>query len=458
MHHTVHRLILALVLLTATAPLLSAQEVVKPTLSQVRWAHAEWGALFHYDLHVFDNQRYNQQWNRNHPIEDVSIFNPDSLDTDEWIEAVAKAGGKFALLTAMHETGFALWQSDANPYCMRLLPWEKGRGDIVARFVASCRKYGVLPGLYVGIRWNSHLGVHDFAVDEGNTRITQTGYRRMCEKIVEELCSRYGELFMIWFDGGADDPAGLGPDVEPIVKRLQPQCLFYHNALRADVRWGGSESGMVGYPCYSTFPHPYSHRPRTETGDYLQLLSHGDASGGYWVPAMADTPLRGAAGRHEWFWEPDDENSLYSVEQLTQIYENSVGRNATLVLGLAPNPHGLLSQGDCQRLAQWRDTLQVRYGHPLGSSSVLGTVSLLSLAAPVKASRYCVQEDISWGERIRAYRVEAFTPQGWRVLDSGTAVGHKRIASFKAVTSSLFRLTVDSAVASPVITNFAIFE
>ena len=47
--------------------------------------------------------------------------------------------------------------------------------------------------------------------------------------MVEELCTRYGDLYMIWFDGGADDPRGDGPDVEPIVNKYQPNCLFYHN-------------------------------------------------------------------------------------------------------------------------------------------------------------------------------------------------------------------------------------
>ena len=44
--------------------------------------------------------------------------------------------------------------------------------------------------------------------------------------MVEELCTRYGDLYMIWFDGGADDPRGDGPDVEPIVNKYQPNCLF----------------------------------------------------------------------------------------------------------------------------------------------------------------------------------------------------------------------------------------
>ncbi len=50
--------------------------------------------------------------------------------------------GLFAVLTAIHETGFALYQSDVNPYCMKALKWQDGKGDIVRDFVTFCRKYG----------------------------------------------------------------------------------------------------------------------------------------------------------------------------------------------------------------------------------------------------------------------------------------------------------------------------
>ena len=44
--------------------------------------------------------------------------------------------------------------------------------------------------------------------------------------MVTELCTRYGDLYMIWFDGGADDPRGDGPNVEPIVNKYQPTVFF----------------------------------------------------------------------------------------------------------------------------------------------------------------------------------------------------------------------------------------
>lgn len=56
---------------------------VIPSISQEKWQEAEVGALFHYDLHVFDGKRYVQTENRTTPIDDINIFYPSKLDTDQ---------------------------------------------------------------------------------------------------------------------------------------------------------------------------------------------------------------------------------------------------------------------------------------------------------------------------------------------------------------------------------------
>ena len=437
-----------------------AQQAVPKTM-QLKWHNAEMGAVFHYDLHVFDGQRYNQANNRINPIEDYNIFHPSQLNTDQWIAAAKAAGCKFAVITATHETGFGLWQSDVNPYCMKALKWHDGKGDIVRDFVNSCRKYGLQPGIYLGIRWNSLLGIHNFRVEGGGdfAKNRQLWYKRYCERMVKELCTRYGELFMIWFDGGADDPNGDGPDVEPIVNKYQPECLFYHNTERADFRWGGSETGTVDYPCWSSFPTPYSHNKLLEqNGDMLNLLKHGDENGTYWVPAMVDMPLRSANGRHEWFWEPGDEDNVCSLGTLMNCYEKSVGRNATLIVGLTPDTTGLVPQGDVQRLKEWGMEIHRRYGTPVARTEGNGMSLTLKWKGQQMVNRCIIQEDITHGERIRQYVVEAKVRGKWRLLCGGQSVGHKRIESFLPVSTDALRLIVQKSVDSPCISNFSVYK
>lgn len=432
-----------------------------PAARQLKWHQAEMGVVFHYDLHVFDGIVYGQGNNRINPIEDYNIFNPEHLDTDQWIRSAKAAGAKFAVLTATHETGFGLWQSDVNPYCLKAVKWRDGKGDIVRDFVNSCRKYDIQPGIYIGIRWNSLLGIHNFKAEgEGEfARNRQLWYKRLCEKMVTELCTRYGELFMIWFDGGADDPNGLGPDVEPIVNKYQPNCLFYHNVNRADLRWGGSESGTVGYPCWSTFPYPFSHSNATEDkNEHTRLLVHGDPDGKYWVPAMADAPLRGYNGRHEWFWEPgDDDKAVYPLENLMDMYEKSVGRNATLMIGLTPNPDGLIPDGDVKRLQEWGTEINRRFQTPLSKVSGEKKSFTIRLDKKQPVNYYMIQEDIQFGERIRSYQVKVKVDGKWKTVCEGSSVGNKRIESFEPVETDAVRLDIKGCLDTPVVTNFSVY-
>lgn len=443
-----------------TPPAVVYGQAVTPKPHQIKWSTAELGVVFHYDLHVFDNKRYSQPDNRLRPVDDYNIFNPENLDTDQWAKAAKDMGAKFAILTATHETGFGLWQSDCNPYSLRALRWRDGKGDIVADFVKSCRKYDIMPGIYVGIRWNSMFGIYNFAAQGSGdyAALKQAWYKQCCCRMVEELCSRYGDLFMIWFDGGADDPAGLGPDVEPIVNRLQPECLFYHNVNRADLRWGGSESGTVDYPCWSTFPYPYSHSNSTTAAEHTRLLKQGDPDGKYWVPAMADTPLRGANGRHEWFWEPGDENNVYPLSTLMTMYERSVGRNATLIVGVTPSPEGVIPEGDVERMREWGSQIESVWGEPAASNSTEGQSCMVVLDKESVVDRYVIEEDIASGQRIRAYRIDALVDGNWTTVAEGKSVGNKRLARFAPVSSKAFCLTVTDCVAKPIIKQFGVYN
>lgn len=432
-----------------------------PKPSQINWQQAELGVLISYDLPVFQGKPYNQTENRIVPIPNMNIFNPTELNTDQWIKATKSAGAKFAVLTVTHETGFALYQSEVNPYCMKALKFQNGKGDIVKDFVKSCRKYGIMPGLYIGIRWNAFFGVHDFKI-EGESQLVknrQTFYKKMCEGMVKELCTRYGDLFMIWFDGGADDPTKYGADVLPIVQKYQPNCLFYHNTQLADFRWGGSESGTVPYPCWSTFAFPFSHADKKEIvfANNFELLKHGDKEGKYWMPAMSDAPLRGYNGGHDWFWNPNEDNHIYPLNQLMKMYNNSVGHNSTLILGITPDNSGLLPVADVKRLQEFGKEIATTYSNPLISTSGEGNTLEIKIPPGKTIHQLVLQEDIIKGERVRAFTVEAEYKGNWQKVIDGTCIGNKFIHQFTAIPADKIRLNITASIATPIIKHFAVY-
>ncbi|MBI9062234.1 MAG: alpha-L-fucosidase [Marinilabiliaceae bacterium] len=429
-----------------------------PTQAQLDWQNAELVAVFHYDLHVFDGKKYTQKKNRISPIPDYNIFHPEKLDTDQWIKVAKDAGCKIAILTATHETGFALYQSDVNPYCLKAVKWREGKGDIVQDFVNSCHKYGVKPGIYIGIRWNSFYGIHDFNVSGKDqfAQNRQAHYNRICEGMVQELCSRYGDLAIVWFDGGAHGPEQGGPDVLSIFEKYQPNSIFYHNLQRSDIRWGGSESGKVPYPCWGTFPYAAWFDKR---GDEIGFkpIKYGDPNGLFYMPAMSDAPLRGHNGRHEWFWEPNDEAHIYPLENLMDMYYHSVGHNSSLILGLTPDPDGLMPEADGRRLKEFGDEVNNRFVKPIAETK--GTGNKLYLRLPEKQLIYqtVIMENIEQGERVREFIVEGRVNGKWKSLCEGSCIGHKYITRFEPVEVTAVRLIIKNSISKPVIKSFSVY-
>jgi len=438
--------ILSTFVLNAPATARESSAIPKPTPPQLAWQQAELGVLISYDLHVFDDKHYNQ-----------NIFNPTELDTDQWLKVAKNMGARFAILTASHETGFRLWQSDANPYSLKAIRWGDGKRDIVAEFVASCKKYDIKPGIYLGTRWNSHLGIWDFKITE-RSPVTQAAYNSMIEKEVEEICTRYGPLFELWFDGGAHGPDQGGPDVLGVFSKHQKNCLFYHNLERADARWGGSETGTVPYPCWATFPYVSTgageSSPKNIAANRFALLKHGDPNGKYWMPAMSDAPLR----NHEWFWDQGDEQKLYPLPDLVNMYYQSVGHNSTLILGLMPDNRGLIPDADAKRCEELGDSIRRMFNNCIGHTNGTGNEIELQLDAPAKFDHIVLQEDIREGERVRVYVVEAKVDELWVPIAKGSCIGHKRIHKLtEPMTTGMIRLKIETSTAEPIISKLAIY-
>jgi alpha-L-fucosidase len=433
-----------------------------PTQAQLNWQNAELAALICWDLHVFDGEFYVQPEIRITPVKDYNTFNPQQYDMDQWVSSLKEAGFKMAIFTVSHETGFFFHQSDATPYCMKALKWQDGKGDILRDFKKACEKYDMLPGVYIGTRWNSFYGIHDFKV-QGNTLFSknrQKHYNSMIENIVKEIFTNYGDWAMVWFDGGAHGPAQGGPDVLSVFEKYQPNCLFYHNLQRADMRWGGSESGTVPYPCWGTFPYPSTGAGESAKKDIaannFQLLKTGDPNGAYYIPAMSDAPLRGYKG-HDWFWEPNRENTIFPLNSLVEKYYNSVGHNTTLILGVTPDSNGLMPSPDVSRLKSFGREIKRRFSNPLAVTSGSGNKISLNLSKRQNLNQIVLMEDIAKGERIRQFTIEAKTEKGWEPIFEGSCIGHKFIHRFEKTQATSIRINILESKGTPQILEFSAF-
>lgn len=425
--------------------------MLTPTPAQLEWHDMELGMFFHFDIPVYKQE---WEWRTFKDFPDPNLYQPTQLDTDQWMEAAKAMGAKYAIFVAKHCSGFLQWQSDLYPYGVKQSSWRNGQGDVVAAFVTSCRKYGIKPGLYASVSANGYLKVDNPGLvncGKGGDTKAQAEYNRICEKMAEELWSRYGKLVEIWFDGGAIPASKGGPDLVPIFKKHQPHAIAFQGppGTPNPIRWIGNEQGVAPYPCWSTA------KKGALEGGLLEEVFSGDPDGHVWVPGECDVPVR----NHDWFWKPNRENRLYTIEQLVDRYYNSVGRNCNLLLNANINPAGLVPEADLKRYVEFGEEIRRRFGKPVAKTTGQGETVDLPFKAPLEINHVVIMEEIAHSERIRSYVVEGLLENGqWLELCKGESVGHKRIQMFNAQVLKGIRLRIIKSVANPLIRELAVYN
>ncbi|UCH34510.1 MAG: alpha-L-fucosidase [Armatimonadota bacterium] len=171
-------------------------------------------------------------------------FNPQHYDPDQWMAAAAKAGFQYAVLTAKHHDGYALWPSAYGDLSTR--QYMGGR-DLLQPYVEACRRHGLKVGFYFSpADWHYPgypVGDMDFDYNKrGQHREVQPvenqrnfdAFYAYTRGQLEELLTRYGRIDVLWFDG-------MGwPGIQDIhteetlawVRELQPGIVINN-------RWGG---------------------------------------------------------------------------------------------------------------------------------------------------------------------------------------------------------------------------
>ncbi|WP_035348411.1 alpha-L-fucosidase [Edaphobacter aggregans] len=444
---TTRRYFAIIIFLLASVVFSSAQNFtdIKPTPAQLSWQDLEIGVILHFSTNTF----LNREWGDG--TAPASTFNPAHVDTDQWMAAAKSGGAKYAVLVAKHHDGFALFPSAHTDYSVKSSPWLNGKGDLVRLASDSAHRAGLGFGIYLS-PWDRHDPRYPDAAAYDKYYLAQLG----------ELARSYGPLTEFWLDGAGS--AGRTYDFDKIVQELrtyQPNTLVFADVAlykSADIRWVGSEDGTV----------PYENWNVIDRTGYLR-----------WRPVEADTPLR----KLHWFWHPNDESSLLSVDELLNIYNKTVGRGAQLMLGLAPDNTGRLPDSDAARLREFGEAVQRLYGpeHNLTrqaqhitnnpaeaaidndpatfwSAPDRSATLELHFEKPITFDRAVTMEWLNEGQRVEDYSIQAFQNGVWKTLAHAQAIGHKKIDIFPAVTTERVRLNLLSTAGSAAIREFQLFN
>lgn len=427
-----------------------------PTKAQLEWADMELGVLIHYDIPVFQ-PNYDFRENMRKPL-DAALFNPSQLDTDQWIKTARDAGAKYAVLVAKHCTGFCLWPTKAHSYSVKSSPWKNGQGDIAADFIKSCKKYGLKPGFYYSVACNGYFGVDNPGTVLSGDKDEQKAYNEMVMKQVTELWTNYGELFEIWFDGGALPPEKGGPDVLALLLKYQPNAVCFQGPEQfpSILRWVGNESGLAPNPCWSTTNVADGDFSGTEACPEIGI---GDPGGKVWAPAETDMPNRYLLSHGGgWFWREGQDDMLFKPEELLDRYYTSVGCNTNLLIGMVIDDRGLVPDADAEQFREFGALVKDRFSTPLAEASGEGYQFNIPFKNPTVINHIVIMEDISQGERIREYVVEGLEDGKYIPLCRGLSIGHKRIEQFEDKEVTSIRLSCLKSVDIPVIRNLAVYR
>lgn len=455
--------------LAACQPAVEAPEAILPIPEpkQVEWQKMETYAFVHFGLNTFNDR----EWG--YGDSDPATFNPTRLDCEQWVKTFVASGMKGVILTAKHHDGFCLWPTQLTEYCIRNTPYKDGKGDIVGELAAACRKYGIKFAVYLS-PWDRHQA--NYASPE---------YVEYFHKQLRELMTNYGEVFEVWFDGanggdgwygGAKDSRTIDrknyydyPRIYKLLDELQPQAIVFSDG-GPGCRWVGNENGFAGatnwsflragevYPGYSNY----------------RELQYGHADGNQWVAAECDVSIRPG-----WFYHPEEDGRVKTVEQLTDLYYRSVGHNATLLLNFPVDRDGLIHPIDSANAVNFHKEVERQlstdilkgivpevtdgrggaytaraltdgdYDTYWATKDDVTTASVtFTLPQARQVNRMMLQEYIPLGQRVSAFTVEYEENGEWlpvKLKEETTTIGYKRLLRFVTVHTAKLRVRFTEA-------------
>ncbi|MGH9888133.1 MAG: alpha-L-fucosidase, partial [bacterium] len=165
-------------------------------------------------------------------------LNPVKFDAKEWVALAKDAGMNYLVITAKHHDGFAMYDSKLTDY--DIVDWTPFKRDPVKELAAESRKAGLnfsvyysivdwhhpdFPAKYSQIRKQFPDGFHGDPRPEADIR----KYAEYEMGQVRELLTNYGDIGILWFDGGGsfrnrDRKALLqGEKLVSMIHTLQPK-------------------------------------------------------------------------------------------------------------------------------------------------------------------------------------------------------------------------------------------
>jgi len=211
----------------------------------------------------------------------AETFNPVAFNPAEWARLAKLAGMEYVVFTAKHHDGFCMFDTAYSDFKITRTPFGR---DIAAMIADAFRKEGILVGFYYSpgdFRYQFETGNYlpqlyepDFSARApfGPLRKSFVEYE---QGQVEELLTRYGEVFQLWFDGKCEPLKEKAWQVKPDVFIGRGEIPTPEQAIpgKADDRaW---ESCLTTSAQWSYKPMPDIRTPREIIENLIRIRARG---------------------------------------------------------------------------------------------------------------------------------------------------------------------------------------
>lgn len=462
-----------------------------PHERQLLWNETEFYAFFHYGINTYTNK----EWG--YGDENPNLFAPTAApNPKQWLETAKSAGMKGGIAVVKHHDGFCLWPTATTTHNVTASNNANAKATNIPKdFAAAAKELDMKYGFYVS-PWDRNSGYYG----DGTNNYVEKLFIPQCK----ELAAYGDDQFEMWFDGanGGDGYYGGArqnrsidastyydiPNLRYEIHKMCPNCLMW--GVGDEARWIGNEAGWAGETNWQT----QNRRSRGEAPN-----TEGAENGWAWFPGESDAK----ATTKGWFWHEGE--GVLSAERLFQMYLETVGRNATLILNLPPDKSGSLPAATVNRMKELGNMLRSRFATDLAKTATV-TVSDTRAAGEkrnYKAAninddnkttywaapdgknsatitfewdtphtlRYVsMMEYIRLGQRVKSFTIETSTDGATWTKRGGsikcTTIGYKRIIPLNGSTSNSYgdgyqakylRITINDSKACPTLHTVSIF-
>jgi len=305
------------------------QTWVKPNPESIEeWRSLKYGMFIHYGMSTFSGRR--------HKVEKVGPeeYAPTQLDVEQWVRVARDAGMKYIVLTAKHVAGHCLWDSKVEWQGQEFaydVASSTDKTDVIAAFVAACKKYDIEPGLYYCFEDYVNNSNYRKGGPGRKARIMPEDYFELVKLQLAELLTQYPDVEYIWLDIPTQANLSQRTEIYKMIKEINKDCLVLYN-------WGVRKegAGSIEKTAAKAWPRDMLNTELNplEAGQFEPQQTYQGET--YYVGyEHCDTIAT------HWFWEPEDELRKKSQESdLAKLYEQVRGAGGNLLLNVPPDRTG----------------------------------------------------------------------------------------------------------------------